>query len=120
MDQIPLDLNPPEPPKKIQTGLELGHEAAEKAADHAERQEPGWKDMAFEAFCAHGRVAIEFTTEDVRLAFPDLPPAPDQRAWGAVALRAKKDGMVQHVRYVKMKERHNHAAPKSLWRWVGA
>jgi hypothetical protein len=79
------------------TPLELGHKAAELAASNAEYQLHGWKDRAYDAFTTMVARGLPFTTEDVRVANPDIPTPSDQRAWGQVALRAKRAGLVKSV-----------------------
>jgi len=72
-------------------GLAIGHEKAEIAADHAGQE---WKDLAFEAFKNYAKKHRYFTTELVRLNSKHVPIPPDKRAWGHVALRAKREEIV--------------------------
>jgi len=102
-----------------QLGLILGHEAAERAANHAEREMPTWKDTAYSAFVSYGKIARQFTTEDVRLASPEVPPPPDNRAWGQVAMRARRAGVVVSQGWVPVKDANSHGCVKTLWKWVG-
>jgi hypothetical protein len=79
-------------------GLALGHAAAERAADHAGE---AWKDRAYRAFIAFAASRKTFTTEEARESCGHVGDPPDRRAWGAIALRAKRDGKVKAIRHVK-------------------
>jgi len=100
----------------LQTATRAGHIAAQACADAAERHSPGWVAQAYAAFLAFAKIdpARKFTTEDVRNAAKDtVPPAPDDRAWGAIAQRAKRAGIVKAVgtRCVSS----SNGSPKTLW-----
>lgn len=76
--------------------IEVGLEKAKQAADHAGDE---WKAAAYQAFVQYAREHKTFTTEEVRKANPDLPSAPDQRAWGHIAKSAEKREIVEAVGY---------------------
>lgn len=85
----------------------------------AESSGPQWQQTAFaclEAFIASNDAP--FMIEDVRLANPDLPAPHDNRAWGAVARRAIKHGLIQRVGFAPAKT--SHCSAKPLWQKVGA
>lgn len=86
------------------------------AADHAERETPGWKDLAYDVFVDYARHNAEFLTEDVRFANPQLPQPPDKRAWGHVAIRAVKAGVIEHGGFAKAKDAKVHCSVNTLWR----
>jgi hypothetical protein len=94
-------------------GLELGHRMAEVAAFNAGEE---WKDLAFQAFRDYAKTHHVFTTEQVRQANPDLPAPPDPRAWGSVALRAKRAGVVNVESWVRADSRKVHGMVVTLWR----
>lgn len=94
-------------------GLELGHRMAEVAASNAGEE---WKDLAFQAFRDYAKTHHVFTTEQVRQANPDLPYPPDPRAWGSVALRAKRAGVVNVESWVRADSRKVHGMVVTLWR----
>ena len=88
-----------------------------RAADHAERESPTWNDRAlgyFREFAARGE---PFTTEDVReRADKDgLPLPPDKRAWGAVASRAVRLGIIDSVGPIRAKNAETHSGWRTLW-----
>ena len=93
-------------------GLTIGHAMAEVAADNAGNF---WKEEAFEAFRQYARNNDEFTTEDVRRANPDLPAPPDDRAWGHIARRAKREGIVKAVGWVRANSRTVHGMVVTKW-----
>jgi hypothetical protein len=98
--------------KLISEGVRLGHEGADRAADAAGEL---WKAEALEAFIRHARSHQSFTTEDVRLANPDLRCNADLRAWGHIATRAKKDGVVKHAGYARSISANVHSSVNTLW-----
>lgn len=93
-------------------GLQLGLDMAELAAKHAGEQ---WKADAYQAFVAYARKNKRFTTEQVRKANPDFPPAPDQRAWGAIAKQAERDDIVSSAGWTRAKSKTVHGMVVTLW-----
>jgi hypothetical protein len=94
-------------------GLALGHTMAEVAADRAGER---WQDEAYEAFRQFALRNELFTTETVRSAFPDMDAPPDSRAWGAVALRAKRNNVVVADGWVRAESRTVHGMVVTAWR----
>ena len=76
--------------------IEIGLERAKQAADRAGDE---WKAAAYQAFVKYAREHKSFTTEEVRKANPELPPAPDQRAWGHIAKAAERGEIVEAAGY---------------------
>jgi hypothetical protein len=103
--------------KAAWAGAEAG---AELAADHAERVEPGWKDAALTLLCrfAAGSHGAPFMIEDVRDYADEmgLSPPPTARAWGAVTLRAKREGFIVRAGFSHTTRGPAHAHPSTLWR----
>jgi len=98
---------------EVHEGLAIGHSMAELAAQHAGAE---WQDEAYEAFRQFALRTEYFTTEMARLASPDVPAPPDARAWGAVALRAKKSNAVAADGWVRAESRTVHGMVVTLWR----
>lgn len=94
-------------------GLDLGHAMAEVAAKNAGEL---WKEEAFYAFKRYAIKHPYFTTEEVRAANPDIPPPPDDRAWGSIALRAKREGIVVGYGWVRANSRTVHGMVVTKWR----
>ncbi|MEL6364282.1 MAG: hypothetical protein AAFR11_05530 [Pseudomonadota bacterium] len=88
-----------------------------RASDHAERDEPGWNDRALSFLADFARTCSgAFLIERVREAFEGAgnPKPPDGRAWGHVARRAKRDGLIVNAGYAPATSSNN--SPKVLWR----
>jgi hypothetical protein len=94
-------------------GLQIGHAMAEVAADNAGG---AWKRIALEAFVKHAKNHEFFVTEDVRNENPNIPPPPDKRAWGYIALIAKREEIVSSHSLVKSKSRICHGRILTMWR----
>jgi hypothetical protein len=94
------------------TGLEIGHAKAKIAADHAGEE---WKKTAYNAFLAFAKLHDKFKTEDVRNAYPDIPPPPDKRAWGQIALQAKKDNKISSAGFTRAESKSVHGMVVTLW-----
>ena len=88
MNQLAIDFS----------GRDVGHAMARIAADHAGQD---WKDSALAALKSFAASHHQFTVEDVRSAFPSIK-APTDKAWGAVVLMARKEGLIAAVGNVKV------------------
>lgn len=68
-----------------------------RAADRAERSDPGWTERALTALGEYARSAgIPFTIEQARQAIAQNVGAPaEERAWGAVTRMARKRGVIK-------------------------
>lgn len=100
------------------TPTQLGQMAAEAAANHAERESPGWKDLAFDAFVRYAKLAApnEFITKNAREHAErvwGVPLPPDPRAWGHIATRARVEGVVRFIK--KIEAPHVHGGKVSVW-----
>lgn len=102
-------------PTPMEAAVARGHEGAELAAARAGED---WKDAAYFALCGYAATNGEFTIEDVRESVRDLPPPPDGRAWGQVATRARRAGVIVPAGYRPTKA--SNGSPKVLWRRAGA
>lgn len=81
------------------TGKEVGHAMAKQAADHAGAQ---WTAAAYEAFMRFARHHHEFTTEQVRLSAGHIEKPPTDKAWGQIAIKARRAGLVKAAGNVKV------------------
>jgi hypothetical protein len=88
------------------------------AIDHADDVQQGWSERAFAMLEAYARTHPEFMTEEARVWAHEqgLPQPPDKRAWGAVAQRAARTGVLGLLRYQKTRIPPAHATPRPLWR----
>lgn len=95
----------------------IGRDAGMNCAiDHAERDSAGWGDRAYAYLTSYiVRHQSDFMTEDVRLyaAAEGLDPPPDNRAWGAVIVRAVKLGVLRKTGFAPAKT--GHCRPMQIW-----
>lgn len=100
---------------EAQTRAEIG---MERAAQHADRVDPGWCERALQALTefARGQEGA-FTIETARfvLTANGLPPAPEERAWGYVTRAASKAGVIVMTDRMA-KAVTSNGSPKPLWR----
>lgn len=106
MSQQPLDFN---------TAKARRDRGMARAVEHANRTQPGWQDLALDAFRAYAVTHPSFTTEQVRTASTSVQQPPDKRAWGHVARRACKEGIVQKIGMVQAKSPTVHCMYVSLY-----
>lgn len=111
-DSVPEGLRRQESRRLRDTGIQ-------RAYDHAEDDEPAWGERAYRLLLEFIASTADdtFMTEDVRLwARPRLVAPPDNRAWGHVALRAAKSGLIIKHGYAAQKDPKHHMAPGTVWR----
>lgn len=101
------------------TGRQERDYGIKKAEDHADEDSPGWTEKALDFLRAFP--GDEFQIEDVRTWAErhGLPSPPHKRAWGSVALAARRKGLIEHVGYEQVKNPKAHCAPCSVWRRTG-
>lgn len=92
-------------------GVLFGQEMAKLAADKAGEE---WKKQALESFINYAKANKEFMTEDVRLN-SDIGVPPDKRAWGHIAVAAKKQGVITKIGFRYSTDAASHPTPMSLW-----
>lgn len=95
------------------SGLAIGHAAAERAALRAGE---AWKERAYTAFLAYMAAHSTFTTEEVRLASPEVGEPPDRRAWGQVAKRAERAGYIAPNRWIRSTAPNTHGRLVMEWK----
>jgi hypothetical protein len=99
----------------MSTAFDLAERGAALAAEHADREHCGWTEQALEAFKTYAATHSQFTTEDVVAAAVAVPVPPEKRAWGQVALLAKKQGVIIKAGFCTAKMTQAHCRPVSLW-----
>lgn len=97
--------------------------ARDKAIDRVEQsanaQIPGWSNKAYYFLRQFIRSKEIFTIEEVRQAsIGYVPEAKEQRAWGAIAARAKKQGLIKRISYAKSTNPKAHCRPVSVWQRI--
>ena len=87
-----------------------------RAGDHADQQEPDWKDRAAQIIADYAAIHGRFLIEEVLpyAALRGLPEPPDARAWGAATKRAKALGYIKACGYAPANM--SNRSPKILWR----
>lgn len=93
-------------------------EAARPAAEHAEAVVPGWGDGALRLVAEYARKNRTFIIETVRLAAEadGYPMPPHRRAWGGVAIAAKREGIVESIGYEMSTSPDANPTPVTKWR----
>lgn len=91
-------------------------EGMERAKNKAERTRPGWIQSAMLSILAFPRA--EFRVEELRqFAYANgLDKPPSQRAWGPVIMRARRESLIEFVRYEIAQGNDMHRQPVSLWK----
>lgn len=97
---------------------DLAKQGINAAIEHADHAEDGWSERAYSLFIDFAARHAEFMTEDVRRWATDegLNGAPSARAWGAVALRACREGIIAKAGYRRTQNPSAHGTPATLWR----
>lgn len=99
----------------------LGYAGAERAADHADRQDPLWRKIAWARaleFISHLGRKSTFTSEALRAWAEEhsCPPPPDPRAWGNVTKRLVSKGLIVDTqRRVLSTNKRCHGREIVLW-----
>lgn len=88
------------------------------AVNHADAVDPGWPERAYRHFVAYARAHGQFLTEAARNAAEcaGLAPPPDKRAWGGVASRAARAGVVVRTGYAPASDPKVHCSIATVWR----
>src|SRR5687768_11496245 len=95
-----------------------------QAADHADYVSKDWCERAYrylKLYINSGNLKKKFKIEDVRelaksAVFLEDPPS--LRAWGAVTMRAAREGMIKRVGYTQVKNPNANRANVSVWQKV--
>ena len=102
-----------------QPALELGHRAAQRSADKADRLTNNeWSEKADEFLYIFAKHHDTFQCSQVREAASGIVPehpSMDPRCWGAVLQRASKRGMIVAMGYGPTNNRTSHGRPERIW-----
>lgn len=100
-------------------GWDLAERGMMAAVEHANRETENWSTRASVMFATYVSLhpGETFMTEDVRdwAEAVGMPTPPDRRAWGAVAMAARRAGLIKSLGYAPQKSANAHRAPKTLW-----
>lgn len=89
-----------------------------KAVNHANKIRPGWGEDAYKFLkkflAGHNG---PFMAEDVRsyAALLDFELPPNDRSWGAIIVRAKKEGLIEQRGTRKVKNKKANCANAAVW-----
>lgn len=106
------------PPQRAELARAKRDSGIRRAVEHADAVAPGWADGAYKRFESFAKNRATFTTEDVRTCWEALGFAtpPDRRAWGGVASRAARAGIVVRDGYEPAKNPAVHCTTVTRWR----
>lgn len=103
-------------PTTLFSGQELANRGINSAAAHADNKVKNWTEQAFMFYKEYAEQNRTFMSEDVRMASIGIVPEPPSlRAWGAIARRAIKEGIISRVGHVSVKSPTGHCGLVSLW-----
>lgn len=98
-------------------GEVLRDKGIKQSYDHANEVHENWGEQAFNFLKLYMRHNKEFMAEEVRMASSLVVPEPkSSRAWGAIIVRAKKEGLIYHHGYRSVSNAKAHKTPASVWR----
>lgn len=89
------------------------------AASKADRVIEGWSESAIQLFEMYANMHPDgFMTEEVRIWAEKLgfDAPPDNRAWGYVAQKASREGIVKSAGYAAQQSANCHRSPKTVWK----
>lgn len=94
-------------------------EGIERAAKNANRKHGDWIDKAYAfliSWLYKQPSKHKFMLEEVRAAATGfVPEPPDNRAWGAVSQKAKKDKLIKCVGWGQTSSKKSHRCPSAIW-----
>jgi ribosomal protein L36 len=98
------------------TGFDLRDDGIRRALKHANSKNPEWSESAFNFLKDYLKTHNEFMLEDVRMSSQNIiPEPPSKRAWGAIAVRGAKVGLIRRKGYQNVINPKAHATPATLW-----
>ncbi len=104
-------------PPLLPSGRTLRDQGIQRALNHANQAKKNWQEMAFRFLVEYARQHDEFSGEEVREASRgSVPEPPSLRAWGWPLIRAAKEGIIEQIGYVQVKNPAAHRANAALWR----
>ena len=100
----------------MKTGQELRDNGIAVAIQHANQVEEKWSEIAYNFFLSFIRNNSEFQIEDVRTAaINSVPEPPSKRAWGGIAVKASKAGLIRRMGFRNVKNPKAHCTPATVW-----
>lgn len=89
-----------------------------KAVDHADEVHPSWSQIAYGHFRTYvAQQKGPFLIEEYREWVKDLIEAPPSlRAFGALTMKAAREGLIRQVGFAKVRNERAHMANVAVWR----
>ena len=98
------------------TGNDLRDKGINQAVEHADRVSLNWSERAYRLTEDYAKRHFLFSGEQVRLASKGMIDEPPHlRAWGAIMLKAAKNGLIKRVGYIQVENIAAHRATATLW-----
>lgn len=87
------------------------------AIQHAERINPEWPELAYNALVEYAKTRETFTIEQLRVHLgATLAEPPSRRAWGPIAQKAQKAGILEHHGWQEADNPDCHCGEVRVWR----
>lgn len=104
------------PPTREEIARHKRDRGIERAVTHADAVSKLWSERAYRWFVIYARTHAEFMSEQAReyAEANGLPAPSDKRAWGGVAQRALREGIVERIGYAPANS--SNRSPKCLYR----
>lgn len=98
-------------------GRRLRDRGIQVATEHADKELSHWSDYAYDHFRAFVRRSTgPFMMEDFREYLGSrLVEPPSLRAFGGIAVRARKAGLIKRAGFAQVKNPKAHCTPATLW-----
>lgn len=89
-----------------------------KAVDHADQVNPSWSQIAYGHFRTYvAQQKGPFLIEEFREWVKDLIDTPPSlRAFGALTMKAAREGLIRQVGFAKVRNERAHMANVAVWR----
>lgn len=101
------------------TGADLRDKGIKVAITNVNTKVPNWSEIAYGFLIGYIRFHREFMAEDCREASKGIvPEPPSKRAWGAVIVRAKIEGLIKSVGFRNVTNAKAHRTPASVWQRI--
>jgi hypothetical protein len=106
----------------LQAGRELRDAGIAQAVASAEELTPNWNETVYGYFLvwlALKEQGFEFLIEDFRVHISEIvPQPPSNRVYGAISVRAFKEGRIAKSGFRQVKNSKAHACSANLWKKV--
>jgi hypothetical protein len=97
-------------------GIKLRDFGIKTAEDNANSKIDNWSNDAYEFLKTYCITAKEFMAEEVRVcSLGKIERPPNDRAWGAIIVRAVKEGLIKRKGYQCVQNSKAHRTPATLW-----